>query len=216
MHLVRRIALAVLVLGAVPWTATAGVGIGIGIGVGGPCYRHYYPYRFGFYYGPGPYYYPAPVYVAPPPVVVAPAPVVVAQPVVSAAPAISSSGAMPEPPVAVPADPTPLPPPRPLPATRGTGVEDVIRQLNSADEHVRADAAVELGRMHASRGVGPLIRLLKADRSPAVREAAARGLGLIGEANALAALQNAAQADEDRDVRHSASFAADIIRSRLR
>jgi HEAT repeat protein len=48
-----------------------------------------------------------------------------------------------------------------------------------------------------------------------VREAAARALGLIGAPTALSALQYAAQADDDRDVRHSASFAADVIRSNL-
>jgi hypothetical protein len=39
---------------------------------------------------------------------------------------------------------------------------------------------------------------------------------LIGSPAALPALQNAAQADSDRDVRHSASFSAEIIRANLR
>jgi len=222
MSVVRRMVLTGLVVAAFPWTVQAGVAIGVGVGFGGPCYRPYYPYGVGVYYRPGPYYYyPPPLYVAPAPVVVAPAPVVVAQPVVAqpvvpAIPATTSSGASPEPPLAVPAEPTPLPPPTPLAAARGGELEGLLHQLNSGDERVRADAAVQLGRMRASRGVGPLIRLLKEDRSAMVREAAARGLGLIGESNALAALQHAAQADDDRDVRHSASFAADVIRSRLR
>ena len=55
--------------------------------------------------------------------------------------------------------------------------------------------------------------MLAADRSAAVREAAARGLGLIGSSDALPALQRAAQADDNRDVRHSAQFAAEGIRS---
>jgi hypothetical protein len=44
-----------------------------------------------------------------------------------------------------------------------------------------------------------------------VREAAARGLGLIGAASSLEALQRAALADDDREVRHSAGFAAEVI-----
>jgi HEAT repeat protein len=46
-----------------------------------------------------------------------------------------------------------------------------------------------------------------------VREAAARALGLIGSARALPALQHAAQADNDRDVRNSARFAVDVIQT---
>jgi hypothetical protein len=38
---------------------------------------------------------------------------------------------------------------------------------------------------------------------------------MIGASTSLTALQNAAQSDSDRDVRQSASFAADIIRSNL-
>jgi hypothetical protein len=214
----RRFAVAVLILAAVPWTAQAGVAVGIGVGFGGPYYRHCYPYRVGvgFYYAPGPYYYGAPVYVAPAPVVVAPTPVVAAPVAVAgAAPAPTVTAASPEPPLAMPKDVT-LPPPAPVPPAAAPAIDDLIRQLNSADDRARADAAVQLGRLHASRGVGPLIRLLREDRSASVREAAARGLGLIGETNSLAALQQAAQADDDHDVRRSASFAADVIRSRLR
>jgi hypothetical protein len=218
MFYARRFAFAALILVAVPWTAQAGVAVGVGVRFGGPCYRPCYPYRVGVgvgFYFPGPYYYGPPVYVAPAPVVVAPT-AVVAQPVAAAAPATPTSAASPEPPLAVPKDPSPLPPPTPLPTAGEREVEDLIRQVNTGDDRARAEAAVQLGKLKASRGVGPLIRLLREDRSPAVREAAARGLGLIGETNALAALQNAAQADDDRDVRHSASFAADVIRSRLR
>ena len=91
-----------------------------------------------------------------------------------------------------------------------------LQQLNSPDERARADAAMQLGRMKSRRAVEPLTQTLGGDRSPAVREAAARGLGLIGAPAALTALQRAAQADDDRDVRHSASFAAEVIRSNLR
>jgi hypothetical protein len=54
------------------------------------------------------------------------------------------------------------------------------------------------------------------DRSSQVRETAARALGLIGSARALTALQNAALADNDREVRHSAQYAAEVIRASLR
>jgi HEAT repeat protein len=46
-----------------------------------------------------------------------------------------------------------------------------------------------------------------------VRESAARGLGLIADPAALTALEQAAQLDGDRDVRHSAAFAAEVIRA---
>src|SRR5205807_47634 len=86
-----------------------------------------------------------------------------------------------------------------------------LNDLGSGDERVRAGAVVQLGRLKAERAVEPLTHALAEDRSPAVREAAARGLGLIGSPASLTALQRAAQADDDRDVRHSASFAAEII-----
>jgi HEAT repeat protein len=59
--------------------------------------------------------------------------------------------------------------------------------------------------------VGPLSALLTSDRSPAVRETAARALGLIGSPQAVTALTRAAQADTDRDVRRSAQFAVEVI-----
>jgi HEAT repeat protein len=54
---------------------------------------------------------------------------------------------------------------------------------------------------------------LQEDGDPAVRESAARGLGLIADPAALTALEQAAQSDGDRDVRHSAAFAAEVIRA---
>ena len=74
---------------------------------------------------------------------------------------------------------------------------------------------MQLGRLHAGRAVEPLMRALEQDRTAAVREAAARGLGLIAAPSSLATLHRAAQADDDRDVRNSASFAAEIIRANL-
>jgi HEAT repeat protein len=61
--------------------------------------------------------------------------------------------------------------------------------------------------------VDPLAATLAGDRSPAVRDAAARALGLIASPQALPALERAAQADADRDVRRSAQFAVEVIQA---
>jgi hypothetical protein len=198
----RKFLLAAGVLGALPWTAAqAGWSIGIGFGFPG-CYRPYYGY----------YYRPYPVYVAPPPVIVQPAPVVqvapVAQPVYASPVAAEPAPASPPPPVVRGVAPASAP--------RRPEVDSYLQQMNSSDERIRAEAALQLGRLKAHRAVEPLTRALNEDRSPAVRESAARGLGLIGAPAALTALQRAAQADDDRDVRHSASFAAEVIRANLR
>jgi hypothetical protein len=187
-------------------------GFGLGLGLG-----------YGLGYGAG-YYRPYPVYVAAPPVVVQPAPVVVQQPAV-AQPAYTP------PPAQAPA---PLPPPAPassaaapsasdvMPAvatgaTNGQGdVDFYVQQLRRGDEQARADALIHLGKMRAERAVGPMVKALNSDASPKVRETAARGLGLIASPSSLSALQYAAQADDDREVRHSASFAAETIRGNLR
>jgi hypothetical protein len=185
--------LALLALVCLPWAAQAG-GWGVGIRVGFPVY--YPPPYYGGYY----YYRPYPVYVAPAPVVVQPAPV--AEPVY-AAPAPTAAAT----PASAPAALTPVP--------RQDQSDEYFRQLASADEHVRAGAMVQLGRMKAQRATEPIGQALASDRSPSVREAAARALGLIGSPASLPALQRAAQADEDREVRHSAQFAAEVIRANL-
>jgi HEAT repeat protein len=95
-------------------------------------------------------------------------------------------------------------------------IDAALGQLNAADEQTRADAALRLGRLKAARAVEPLARKLQSDSSPTVRDAAARALGLIADPSALSALQYAAQADNDREVRHSAQFAAEVIRSNLK
>jgi HEAT repeats len=220
MSVVRRLGLAALVLACGPWGSSQ-AGVYVGVRVGGPyCYRPYYGYRpfigVGFY---GPAY---PVYVAPPPVVVAPAPVVVQQAPVVAQPAYTA-----------PSPPAPLPPPTPAAAApaapapltpavatsavpnRQADIDACIGQLNSQQEEARVDALIQLGRLKARRATGPIIRALNGDPSPKVRETAARSLGLIGAPDTLAALQRAAQADEDRDVRHSAGFSAEIIRGAM-
>jgi hypothetical protein len=179
----------------VPQAEARGV-IGIGINVGVPiCPR---PYWGGYYY---PYYRPYPVYVAPAPVYVAPPPVYVEQPVLvrpAPVPVVQPSGA-------------------PQVVKAGDGqAQRLIPQLFDQQETVRSEAALELGRMRNQQAVDPLITLVSTDRSPLVREAAARALGLIGSEKGLTALQNAAQGDNDRDVRRSAQFAAEVIQTNLR
>jgi HEAT repeat protein len=73
---------------------------------------------------------------------------------------------------------------------------------------------VQLGKLHDPRAIDPLAATLSGDRSPVVRESAARALGLIGSPGALPALQHAAQTDSDHDVRRSAQFAAEVIQNR--
>lgn len=198
-------AIAGVVIAAACAPAQAGWTVGVRVGPG--------------YYGPwGPYYYPyypyRAVYVAPPPVVVESPPVVV-QP----APAPSPSPYSPPPSALQPvsgAPPSTLPPT----ITRSqfqevpqTEINRCLQQLRDPDERVRADSVLQLGRFKALSTVDPLAATLAGDRSPMVREAAARALGLIGSPKALPALQHAAVADPDRDVRHSAQFAVDIVQS---
>lgn len=216
MRTLRNPVLAALLLTcAAAGTAQAHGGLSIGIGIGLPIYRPYFGYGCGWYR-------PYPVYVAPAPVVVAPAPVyavapaaTVVQPAYSAAPPPPPATTSAAPPPAVVAAAAPeaelTPPPR-LAGNAGA----YLRDLSNPDERVRAEASVQLGRMKVVQAVEPLTQLLGQDRSPTVRDAAARGLGLIGSPAALTALQRAAQADDDRDVRRSASFAADVIRGSLR
>jgi hypothetical protein len=194
--------------------AQAWIGFGINVGVPvGPCYYPYYrPYPI---YVGGPYYYgPAPVYVSPPP------PAYVQQPTYA------------------PPPPPQLPQPTPVGVAPGTTAQNAgyleassapgsadlpqanvgqyIQQLSNPNDQVRADAAVQLGRMKAYQALDPLISVLHGDRSPLARESAARALGLIAHPRSLSALQTAAQADNDRDVRHSAQFAAEVIRGNMK
>jgi hypothetical protein len=204
MFTMRKLLLAGVVLAMLGSTANAGgfIGINIGIPVGG-CYRPYY----GGYY----YYRPYPaVYVGPPAVIVQPAPVVETVPVQTVYPAPATTVI------------TPAPALTPAPATtiraasgesRQTEIDHCLAHLANPDEKVRADMAIQLGRLNAWRAATTLESTLSTDRSPAVREASARALGLIGARGSLTALDRAAQADEDRDVRHSAQFAAEVIRS---
>jgi hypothetical protein len=177
---------------------------GVGVNIGIPIYPR--PYCGPYYY---PYYRPYPVYVGPP-VCVAPPPVYVEQP-----------------PVYVPATVVRTPPTpsssyqEPPMAQRPQDVKqaDISRHLpllNDADERTRSDAAMDLGRLKAQGAIDVLCSVLTNDKSSLVRESAARALGLIASPRALGALQNAAQADNDRDVRRSAQFSAEVIRANLR
>ena len=197
----RCLVLAGLALLAVPWgTAQAGPRFGVGVYVGGP-------YYYGPYWG-GYYYYPpvAPVYVAPRPVVVQAVPPVETIP----GPSISTTPVPPGSPTAAPTD---VPPPRAV-ETRLDEIDRLLGQLSNPDDKVRADVAIRLGRMKAWRAAESLEGVLASDRSPEVRDAAARALGLIGAPASIAALQRAAQSDDDRGVRSSAQFAVEVIRSR--
>jgi HEAT repeat protein len=86
-----------------------------------------------------------------------------------------------------------------------------LRQLASADERQRLESVRELGRSREATAIDPLAATLAADRSPIVREAAARALGRIGSPAGLAALRHAAGSDPDRDVRRTAGLAAEMI-----
>jgi len=190
-----KVIAAVLTWSAVAPAVQAG-GWFVGINLGLPLYPR--PW-----YGYGCYYRPYPVYVAPPPVVIEAAPVY--RPVAVAAPTY-----------AVPAPaPAVVPSAAPVVDARARDVQQYLAQLNTPDQATRASAVLQLGRMKAQQAIDPLMGVLNNDRSPSVREAAARSLGLIGAPGSLATLQRAAQADDDHDVRHSAQFAAEIIRTNM-
>lgn len=191
--------------------------VGIGIGVGPPVYRPYYPY-----YGPYPYYYGPPVIIAPP-ILMAPPPVLLAPPTivpqVTASPAptvvVPQTAAYPSGPP-LPAIQLPEPPKLSTTVYEGTSnASQPLQRLKDSNERVRIEAAMTLGRGKDQQAVGPLVRILREDKSPTMREAAARSLGLIGSQSALSALQTAAQGDDDAEVRHSARFAAEGIRGNL-
>jgi hypothetical protein len=231
MPAVRKVLIAALAVAALPGAVRAHFGLGIGINLGVPVYPRPYYYPYPYYYRP----YPVVVAAPPPPVVVVPAAApVAAVPVVQAAPVpVVQAAPVPPPPPPAPvapvvahAPPSPAPvtpavapaplPPAPIAVAQPVAANEASRSLNElhhADERVRAEAAVQLGRAQTGQAVGPLSASLAGDGSPAVREAAARALGLIGDAAALPALERAAGADPDAEVRHSARFAAEGIRA---
>lgn len=191
--------------------AHPGVRWSVGINFGPPFYyRPYYGYGYGYgpyYYGPGPY-----VVVPPPPIVVQAPPPQVVIPAPTPAPIPTPVASAPN-----------VPPPPPAPIVRAVSqaptspqTEALLQKLSDGQETARRDAAMELGKSKSAQAVDPLMRLLAQDKSPMVRDAAARALGLIGSQRSLKALIYAAQADDDRDVRHSAQFAVEVIRNNLR
>lgn len=192
-----------------PVRTSIGIGFNFGPPVPPPYYYRPYPY-WGPYYRP--YYYPPPAVVVPAPVVYQPAPIVVQQPTVVQQPVVQQPAQV--------SQPTPVysspPAPSVYQATSGPNVDGLLANLRNTDDNVRRDSVMQLGQLRATTAVQPLTATLAGDQSPVVREAAARALALIGSAQALTALQHAAQADPDRDVRHSAQFAVDIIRNNPR
>ncbi len=195
MKMIFASAVAVLLLAS--GGAQLPAGWGVGVRIGGPVYyRPWAPYYY-------PYYPYRAVYVEPPPIILESAPVIV-QP----APVVQAVHPVP---------PSPLPPPAILRSSQiqnaAPEIDRSIQQLRDPDERVRSDSVLQLGRLKAISAVDSVAATLAGDRSPMVREAAARALGLMGSPKALPALLHAASADEDRDVRHSAQFAVDIIQS---
>jgi HEAT repeat protein len=93
------------------------------------------------------------------------------------------------------------PPPPPVP--------DLLRLLDDPDARVRRRAALAVGRVGLTDGVGPLVKLL-GDLEPDVRQMAAFGLGLVGDASAVDALV-AALADESPLVEGRAAEALGLI-----
>jgi hypothetical protein len=202
MLFVRTVTLAGLaLLAALPAPAQAGRGSwSIGFRFAAPVYPRPYCGCYVPYY----YYRPYPVVLEPAPVYVQPAPVVVqpvyttASPTVASAPqpAVSRASAAAQPPAL---------------DQRQLDAEHYLRQLAHPDERARSEAVLQLGRLKLRRAVDPLAATLAGDGSPAVREATARALGLIGSPKGLPALRRAVQVDADLQVRHSAQFAIDVI-----
>ena len=201
-----QLAWAILVLATCFTSAQAGPYTSWSVSVGGPVYRPYYPYPYyGYgYYRPA-YYGPAPIYLEAPPMVVVPSRAAACSP--CAQPSVSQASPIPsEPPVIQ------IGAQLETPAT--TSVEGHLANLRNPSEAVRANSVLELGRMRAATAVDPLNATLAGDQSPVVRDAAARALGMIGSPRSLTVLMHSGQADADRDVRRSAQFAVDVIRSR--
>ena len=205
--------------GALAWLGLSGTAarashVAIGVNLGCPvCYRPYgcyHPCGFSFYYRPYPVYVEgAPVVVQPAPVVVQPVPV--AQATVAAPPATAQAAPAGQPVYRAAA------PDGAVQTTAYIGqhpdIDRNLQLLADANDQVRSDAVMWLGRLKAARAVEPLTATLAGDRSPAVREASARALGLIGSQKALTALKRAVVADNDRDVRQSCQFSIDVIQT---
>src|SRR5439155_16728592 len=110
----------------------------VGIGIGFPVYAPYRPYYYHYY----PYYYPPPVVLqpayAPPPVTLAPAPATTPAPEVVSAPVPRAAA----------------------PDDRQADIDRRIQHLSNPDAKVRADVAIDLGKMKADRAVDALTATL--------------------------------------------------------
>ncbi|MFN4259803.1 MAG: HEAT repeat domain-containing protein [Gemmataceae bacterium] len=219
MKVFRGLGIMALVWGLSPSAAQASGKWSFGLNIDVPGCGYYRPYRPPCYYGPRYIYRPYYPVVVPAPVYVQPAPVVVQQPATVVQPLYQPPTYLAPEPTPLPS--TPLPAPTPLhaptplaPVSRQGDVNRYLADLSSTEEGTRFQSATQLGRMRVEQAIDPLAATLAGDHSPAVREAAARALGLIGSPRALPALQQASRHDADRDVRKSAEFALEIIESR--
>jgi HEAT repeat protein len=96
---------------------------------------------------------------------------------------------------------------------RSGEVNRLVPRLTDANEQIRADVVMQLGRLRSDRAVDPLAATLSGDGSPTVREAAARALGLTGSTRAIPALQRAALSDASAQVRSSAQFSVEVLQT---
>lgn len=87
------------------------------------------------------------------------------------------------------------------------GVSEALKLTHSHWAHKRRDGAMLLGRLKAGQGVGPLLDLLRNDKSEDVRKSAAWALAEIGDSNALDYLVKASQYDKSAEVRAAAGTA---------
>jgi hypothetical protein len=90
-------------------------------------------------------------------------------------------------------------------ATSGASAQDVYATAKrdiivAQDFRVRVSAALLLGKSHDPTARGPLERALS-DQHPAVRTAAAAGLGALGEKDAIVALERQMQSDASESVK---------------
>jgi cyclophilin family peptidyl-prolyl cis-trans isomerase/HEAT repeat protein len=89
-------------------------------------------------------------------------------------------------------------------------VADLLGLLGDADARVRRRAAVAVGRVGLSDGVGPLERLLRTDADTDVRQMAAFALGILGDPEAAPALAEMLD-DHDMRVRGRAAEALGLL-----
>lgn len=87
------------------------------------------------------------------------------------------------------------------------GVSEALKLTQSHWAHKRREGAMLLGRLKASQGVGPLLDLLRNDKSEDVRKSAAWALAETGDTIALDYLGKASQFDHSAEVRAAAGTA---------